>query len=120
MDPRSGGSEYRRYPRMNVEYDLWFHPVHGDRSEVCFTKTKVLGLGGLMFESDQPIQVGSFFRLKLSIKEKTIEVTGRVVYANTPFEGPCQIGVEFVDIAEHDREFLLAHYMREQYQIDPE
>jgi hypothetical protein len=117
MKPKE--KDIRRYPRMTAEYHLSFHPENDPRIEPVRTRTKVIGLGGLMFESDSPLEVGGVFHFRLTVQNHHLEVNGKVVYANITYEGPCQIGVEFTDLSEEDREFLLHHYMRERYQIDP-
>lgn len=112
--------DVRKYPRVNVEYDLSYRPIKAGRDNVYFTKAKTLGIGGLMFESEEPLPVDSFYYLKLVIGGITVETTGKVIYANRLDDGNYQIGIEYTDITDRDRELLLGQYMKEKHNINPD
>ncbi len=91
----------------------------GDEAEVQFSRTLTLGLGGLMFESEQPLGRGENLRLEIVLGEKTIKTTGVVVHIDHKDDGPWRNGVQFTEISEDDRDALLGAYLQEEYRIEP-
>lgn len=84
-----------------------------------FSRTRTLGLGGLMFESEQTLDHGAMLHLEIVFGEKTIKAAGLVVYVDRKADGPWQIGVQFTEISEDDRDALLGAYLQQEYRIDP-
>ena len=95
----------RRFPRIPSENAVLVRRL-GDAEAEGFTRTRVVGLGGCMFVSDEPLGVESFLDLLISVRGRVVQTRGRVVY-----EIPCagdevEVGVEFVHIAPHDRDII--------------
>ena len=114
-----GEHDIRRYPRMSKQIILVYRPEAEGKEKTSFTRTKTLGLGGFMFESEQPLPVGTICRVKLVVGERNLGLRCRVVYTNETDQGSFEIGMEFTEISGDDREFLTALFMRDQYQVDP-
>lgn len=73
-------------------------------------KIKNLGLGGMLIESDDSLDIGSKLYMEIFRSEsKTIKVSGRVASCSLIKESDRErfaIGIEFLDIPEKDREML--------------
>ena len=84
-----------------------------------FSRTRTLGLGGLMFESEMALDHGETLRLEIVFGERTIKAAGVVVYVDRQNDGPWRNGVQFTEISEDDRDALLGAYLQLEYRIDP-
>ena len=117
----SGQAPVRRYPRMAAEYAVAFRrlPAGGAETAAQFSRTRTLGLGGLMFETEKPLDHGETLRLEIVLGEKTIKTTGVVVYVDRQDGGPWRNGVQFTEISEDDRDALLSAYLQQEFRIDP-
>jgi hypothetical protein len=91
----------------------------GGEIDAQFSRTRTLGLGGLMFESQEPLEHGESLRLEIVFGEKKIKAAGVVVYVDRQDDGPCRNGVQFTEISEDDRDALLGAYLQQEYRIDP-
>lgn len=97
--------EKRRFPRVGSENALLVRKL-GTEGVEGFAKTKVVGLGGCMFLSDEPVGIGSGLEILMSVRGRIAKALGRVVY-ELPGEGAeVQVGVEFLGISGPDREVL--------------
>jgi hypothetical protein len=116
-----GQAPVRRYPRMVAEYVVAIRPLLPDGAEgpQQLAKTRTLGLGGLMFESDRPLEQGQTLRLEIVVGEATVRATGVVVYVDRRPDGAWQNGVQFTAITEDDRDALLGTYLQREYRIPP-
>ena len=116
-----GQAPVRRYPRMAGEYVVAYRRrlPGGDEATAQFSRTRTLGLGGLMFESEQPLEHGEALRLEVVFGDRTIKAAGVVVYVDRRDNGPWQNGVQFTEISEDDRDALLGAYLQQEYRIDP-
>lgn len=83
-----------------------------------FSRTLTLGLGGLMFESENPLELGEILRMEIVLGEQTIKTTGVVIHLDRKDNGPSRIGVQFTEISEDDRDALLGAYLQQEYHID--
>jgi hypothetical protein len=121
MDQNSSQPPIRRYPRMVAEYGVAYRRrlPEGGESAQQFAKTRTLGLGGLMFESDQPISQGEHLELEIVLGDHAVKATGIVVYTDRQGDGPWQNGVQFTEISEEDRDALLGVYLQREYRIAP-
>ena len=111
----------RRYPRMAAEYVVAYRrilPGEGEE-QPRFSRTRTLGLGGLMFESEKPLDLGENLRLEIVLGEQTVKTTGVVVYVDRQDDGPWRNGVQFTEISEDDRDALLGAYLQQEYRISP-
>lgn len=91
----------------------------GTEAAAQFSRTRTLGLGGLMFESEMVLDRGENLRLEIVFGEKTIKAAGVVVYVDRQDDGPWRIGMQFTEISEDDRDALLGAYLQQEYRIDP-
>ena len=117
----SGQAPVRRYPRMTGEYVVAYRRQLPGGGEIAaqFSRTRTLGLGGLMFESQEPLEHGESLQLEIVFGEKTIKAAGVVVYVDRQDDGPWRNGVQFTEISEDDRDALLSAYLQQEYRIDP-
>lgn len=73
-------------------------------------KVKTIGLGGMLVESEQPIEKEQTFPMEIAFTEdKAIKCSGRVASCNEIPHGEMQhyqIGIEFLDISERNRAVL--------------
>jgi hypothetical protein len=106
---------------MNAEYIVAFRrQLPGDgETEPQFSRTRTLGLGGLMFEFEKPLDNGETLRIEIVFGDRTIKTAGIVVYVDREGDGPWRNGVQFTEISEDDRDALLGAYLQQEYQIDP-
>jgi hypothetical protein len=121
LNPALGQAPVRRYPRMTAEYVVAYRrvaPGSGD-APAQFSRTRTLGLGGLMFESETPLVHGENLHLEIVLGERTIKTTGTVVYVDRQDDGPWRNGVQFTEISEDDRDALLGAYLQQEYRIAP-
>lgn len=108
------GRERRRWPRVPAERDLRFslgaeaQPKHASRMDN-------ISVGGLLFETDEEVPVGTLLRLEIHIPDYhrprsgkavlgPITTLGTVVRTEAAEGDRYRIGVCFVNMAERDRE----------------
>lgn len=95
----------RRFPRVPLIAPVVVRRLGDNASEI--TRTRTLGLGGCMFESDKGWGVGASLALLISLSGGgAIRSTGRVVYEVLKADQPIQIGVEFMKLEPGDRAAL--------------
>jgi hypothetical protein len=95
----------RRFPRVPLIAPLVVRRLGDNASEI--TRTRTLGLGGCMFESDKGWGVGAALALLISLTGgQAIRSTGRVVYEVLRGDEPIQVGVEFMKLDPGDRATL--------------
>jgi len=116
-----GQAPVRRYPRMAGEFVIAFRRQlpGGGEAAAQFSRTRTLGLGGLMFDSENPLDQGESLQLEIVFGEKTIKAAGVVVYVDRQDDGAWRHGVQFTKISEDDRDALLGGYLQQEYRIDP-
>ncbi len=95
----------RRYPRIVSENALLVKRVGVHEAE-GFAKTRVVGLGGCMFVSDEPLGVGTSLEMLISVRGRIAKTRGRVVYEVPKAASEVEVGVEFVGISRPDRAVL--------------
>ena len=117
----SGQAPARRYPRMAAEYVVAYRRrlPDGSSATALLSRTRTLGLGGLMFETETPLDRGESLSVEILLGERTIKATGVVVYVDRQGGGPWQNGVQFIEITEDDRDALLGAYLQREYRITP-
>jgi hypothetical protein len=119
MEQHPGATPVRRYPRMAAEYSLSYRrslPAGGFGDPV-FSRTRSIGLGGLMFESETPLERGEVLRLEVALNDHTVAAAGNVVYVERRDGGPWQTGVQFTALSEDDRDVLLSVYLQREYRL---
>lgn len=80
-----------------------------------------LSASGLAFRSDKTIEAGTLVELKMILPSSLVAIVahGRVVYCEQDMESGksadgFQVGVEFTNLADHDREILIRHVLKKQ------
>lgn len=97
------GRERRGFPRIEAKHAVMYK-VLGDEDNEALRKTKVLGLGGCMFETDQPPGVGTVLELFISLERNVVKAKAGVVYQIDRGNDSWEVGVEFLEVSpEHQR-----------------
>lgn len=111
----------RKYPRMSATFVVAARRrgPDGSASAPLLGRTRSVGLGGFLFECGEPLEPGVMLDVELVIGERTIAAAARVVYREPGRDEPWGVGVQFVDLAEDDRDFLLGCYLQQEYRISP-
>ena len=95
----------RRYPRVTADRVVLVKRV-GETPVEGFAKTRVMGLGGCMIVSDEPLGADARLEILLSFEGRVVPTLGRVAYEIPKGPGEYEVGVEFLEVAQDDREFL--------------
>ena len=95
----------RRFPRIPSENAILVKR-EGVPEVEGFSKTRVVGLGGCMFTSDEPFGVGSIVEILISVRGRIAKTLGRVVYERPVRDLQVEVGVEFLGISSPDREVI--------------
>ncbi|MGE5236064.1 MAG: PilZ domain-containing protein [Acidobacteriota bacterium] len=99
-------TQRRRFPRISSENAVLVKRLTTGSDE-GFAKTRDMGLGGCAFVNPDPVGVGSEVELFIAVKLHVVHVRGRVVYEAPAAEGGgVEVGVEFADLSEPDRDVL--------------
>jgi PilZ domain-containing protein len=93
----------RRYPRIPAQHAVLVRPAETEES---FARTTTLGLGGCAFVTPERFDAGNLVELLISVQDRVVNAVARVVYANPAGDGRQDVGVEFLQIEPHDRDFL--------------
>ena len=102
----------RRLPRIAAEHVVMVS-TSGPEELEAFAKLHSLGLGGCMFVSPEPLGEGALIDLLLSIGARVVPVKARVVY-ELPQDGDRrEVGVEFLQVADDDVEYLKGFFPSE-------
>jgi hypothetical protein len=122
MEQRIGEPPVRRYPRMAAEFPVSYRRSlpGGGESQPLFSRTRSLGLGGLMFESESTLERGDSICMEIALGDQTVTAAGTVVYVERRDGGPWQVGVQFTTLTEDDRDALLGVYLQREYRLPPE
>ncbi|HUK99324.1 MAG TPA: PilZ domain-containing protein [Nitrospirota bacterium] len=95
--------------RLNVRFCI----TTPEEKILCFPaqfKVKVIGMGGMLIESDQSLKTGSTIPMVLSLNaERFLSFNGRVASCQMTSdrrEVTYEIGVEFKDLMARDRSFI--------------
>ena len=98
-------AKQRRFPRIPAEYPVLVRKLDGEKV-TRLSHTRVVGLGGCMFQHDKPFGAGSLLSLLILVGDRYIETRARVAYELPQREQKYEIGVEFLEIAEDDLQVL--------------
>jgi hypothetical protein len=97
----------RQFPRIPAENTVLIQPL-GPADQEALTKTRQIGLGGVLVSSVDSLGVDSYLRLIINLEHDDVEATGRVVWEKATEEGTFDIGVAFVSIDAAHRDRILA------------
>ncbi len=103
----------RRYPRIPSENAVLVKKLGPEESE-GFTKTKVVGLGGCMFLWKNDFGVGSYVDILIAIHHSVVKALAKVVYEIGRENGEVEVGAEFVQITDADRQLLETLWAKEE------
>ena len=95
----------RRFPRLPSANSVMVTKLAADGVE-GFTKTKVVSPGGCLIMSDVPFGVGSLLEIRIAVHGRVATAVGRVVHETEKSAGEIEVGVEFVEIGEPDRDII--------------
>ena len=96
----------RRFPRIPSHHAVLVKRLDPVRPTEELALTEVVGLGGFMFLSEESLGVGSLLEVLISLEGRVLKTVSRVVYEHPGPEGKLEVGVEFLEIPEADREAL--------------
>ncbi|MCK5829355.1 MAG: PilZ domain-containing protein [Methylococcales bacterium] len=96
---------------MRQDYDL-------SDSNICNVN---ISAAGIAFESVSKVNEGDFLEVKLLLTScfAVIVIFGKVIYCNENKEEgkkPFQIGLDYINLTDQDREFLVKHVVKKQMQ----
>lgn len=95
----------RRFPRISAENVVLVKSL-GDEELEEFAKIRTMGMGGCGFMSAEPLGRGSVLDLLISVDRNVVNSRARVVYQQSLEEGGYEIGVEFIDLNDSNRELI--------------
>ena len=95
----------RRFPRIASENVVLVKKLT-DAAQEGFAKTRVMGMGGCMFTSREPFGVGVNVEILISVVCRVVRAVGRVVYELPASGDELEVGVEFLELGEKDREVI--------------
>ncbi len=84
-------------------------------SKLCNTN---LSASGLAIEVDAPVKAGEFIEVKLFLSScvAVILLYGKVIYCKKNTESSYQIGIDYINLKDEDREVLIKHIVKRQMQ----
>ncbi|PLX41594.1 MAG: hypothetical protein C0609_10970 [Deltaproteobacteria bacterium] len=103
----------RRYPRVPSKNTILVKKLSPPEME-GFTKTRVVGLGGCSFVADEAFGPGSYCDVLISVKKHVIKALCKVVYEILEDDGKIEVGSEFIQISDTDRQLLEVLWNEEQ------
>lgn len=95
--------ELRRFPRIASQHAVLVKRL-GDNEVEELTATRSLGLGGCGFLSDEPLGVGSLVEVLISVRREVVRTKAKVAYEIAEEGGKCEIGLQFLELGEDDRD----------------
>jgi hypothetical protein len=102
----SAYSASRRFPRVPAERPVLFRVLGQDQPLEDLAKTRVLGLGGCCFVTDQSVGFGSLMEVLISFRGRVIRTDGRVAYERPRTDRRYEVGIEFLRLPAEDRAYL--------------
>jgi len=111
------GSERRQWPRVPLDDEVEFSVPAGRPEQPLKSKSKVdnISVGGLLFETDEDVPVGTVLRLEIHVPDchnprrskavlGPIKTLGTVVRTEETEDGGHRIGVCFMNLSDRDRD----------------
>lgn len=103
----------RRFPRVRSEHSALIRLLGGEPFEE-FARTKVVGLGGCMFLSEESLGFGSLLEVLIALEGKIVRTDARVVYEIPREDFRHEVGVEFLRVNGDDRAALASLVARKE------
>jgi PilZ domain len=101
----------RRYPRARVDRPVLISLIEPDpyREKIDqFTRTRVIGPGGCMFQSKVSLGFGSLAEVVIALGERTVKADARVAWESDRGPDRHDVGLEFLRISREDRASISA------------
>ncbi|MFV2082764.1 MAG: TIGR02266 family protein [bacterium] len=99
-------TEQRRHPRAPIYVEVRYGKVTEDVTDHILNISR----SGIFIETFSPNNPETFLKISFYLPDTghTFEITGKVAWQRTAAtaEGPPGMGIEFVDISEHDANIL--------------
>jgi len=99
-------TEQRQHPRAPIYVEVQYGEVTEDVTEYILNISR----GGIFIETFSPGDPDTLLKLNFYLPDTghAFEVTGRVTWSrmDATAEGPPGMGIEFVDISDHDANML--------------
>src|SRR4029079_11939337 len=108
MSPRSS----RRFARVRCSRPALFRLLGKGETLEDITRTRVIGSGGCMFLSPEPLGSSSQLEMLIAVDGSVVRTDGRVAYEIRRRDAEYEVGVEFLRISTADREKLEALVVR--------
>lgn len=103
----------RHFPRVKAEHLISVRPREGEgQGAEVTTTTKVLGLGGLMFEHSQELAAGQRLEIDILTGTELLKLDVRVVWCRPIPHGGWGVGVEFLDPDQETQTKILDSLLR--------
>ena len=115
-----GVNKNRYFPRMSVEILLSYRPESSAAGDGKVARTKTLGLGGFMFESEAPFVIDKVYAIDLVFGDEKMSARAKVVYSLATGEETYETGFAFLDLSDKQREELTAFFIKEYEKLPPE
>lgn len=108
---QGSGPEKRRDSRVSLKARVDYELLSEDT--FLFEYTSNVSRGGIFLATRNPLPVGTKMNLRFSLpgsRRRVIEVTGKIAWVNEYKPGKQNLnpgmGIEFVDLSEHDRKLI--------------
>jgi hypothetical protein len=94
----------RRFPRIPSANTVLVRRLQPKEREIL-SKTRVVGLGGCMFVTDEKLDAGELVEVLIVVSMQVVETRARIVYL-IPSDGRFEVGVEFIQIDSEGRALI--------------
>ncbi len=98
--------KYRRVTSVNLLSYVCFDDEHKPL-EQGMGKTLDIGLGGLLMETQVPIEAQYILLMAINLKEEVIKIKGRVVYCRESKPKIFHTGIRFIEKNERIHEIVI-------------
>lgn len=108
MDNNFPGQNLRNHVRL-LSLNLVSYTQYneeGQAEQTAMGRTLDLSTGGIKLEVNEPYPLSTNLEFTLQIKERLIEVKGRVVHVEELKNGKVGMGIKFTDIDPDDKDHL--------------
>jgi PilZ domain len=102
----------RRFPRVRCQRPALIRLLGAGEAFEDITRTRVIGSGGCMFVSSEPLGFSSLVELLIAVDGSVVRTDGRVAYEIRRRDAEYEVGVEFLRISATDRQKLEALVVR--------
>jgi hypothetical protein len=108
-----GKPQNRYYPRIKAEILLAYRPDTASAEEAKVVKTLSFGLGGIMFEGEEQLPVGSEYLLDIVLGDHRLDLRGRAIYSDPIGLDLYRTGLSLTGMSAEARELLTEYFLQE-------